>query len=221
MTEKKYITQNREPFFDIALHYLTAKSKVLDIGSGSGAFSKFCNRNDFYLFDGNEETVLRLKKDYPNSYHGVLPELPFKSNQFDLIHCSHVVEHLQPQLLYDSLKEMDRVLKPKGHLVISAPLLWSGFYNDLSHVKPYAPLVFEKYLCGLYLDSLTRSPVSVNYSKLRLQYRYRDATKDWQVYNRSDNFLIRIIQSAFYRTQRLGMGKIEKTGFTLVLQKNA
>lgn len=219
MINKKYITQARELFFQIALDYISPKSKVLDIGAGDGAFAKFCKRDDFYLFDGNEKSVESLLTNFPNVAFGKLPDLPFEDQFFDMIHCSHVIEHLQPQELYDTLIEMDRTLKVGGHLVVSTPLLWDGFYNDLSHVKPYGPFVLEKYMTGTYLDNLTRKPVSVSYTVKRLEYRYLDSQKEvW--YNEKNDFFGRILMSLNYRLRKRGLKRLVKTGYTSVLQKH-
>lgn len=219
MINPKYITHAREPFFQIALDYISPNSKVLDIGAGNGSFAKYCQRDDFYLYDGNKESVKTLKADYPNSVYGRLPELPFEDQFFDLIHCSHVIEHLQPQELYDTLIEADRTLMVGGHLVVSTPLLWDGFFNDLSHVKPYGPFVLEKYLTGAYLDNLTRNSVSVNFSVKRLEYRYLDTPKEvW--YNENNDFFRRILMSLKYRLRKRGLRRLVKTGYTIVLQKN-
>lgn len=219
MINPKYITHAREPFFQIALDYIQSKSMVLDIGAGNGSFAKYCKREDFYLYDGNAESVNSLKAEFPNSVFGKLPELPFENQFFDLIHCSHVIEHLQPQELYDSLVQMDRVLKIGGILVISTPLLWEGFYQDLSHIKPYGYFVLEKYLCGAHLENLTREPVSLNYSKEKLEFRYLDEPREtW--FNQNQDFFGRIVMSLNYRLRKRGLRKLVKTGYTLVLKKH-
>ncbi|MFC4873602.1 class I SAM-dependent methyltransferase [Negadavirga shengliensis] len=220
MIKKEYVTHKREPFFQIALDYIKDDSKVLDIGAGNGDFSKYCDRDDFYLYDGNIKTVEYLKKYHKNVFHGMLPVLPFENEFFDVIHCSHVVEHLQPQDMYDFLVNVDKVLKTGGYLVISTPLLWSGFYNDLSHVKPYRPFVFEKYLCGIHLESLTRSPVSINYKKERLEFRYLNTSKELEFYSFDKNIFVRVFLSCFYRLKKRGLGIYSKTGYTIVLKKN-
>ena len=33
-----------------------------------------------------------------------------------------------------------------GVLVISATILWDGFFRDMSHIKPHYPSVFINYL---------------------------------------------------------------------------
>ena len=78
MIDKKYATHRREPFFELAKDYINDASKVLDIGSGNGAFSEYCNRNDFYLFDGNLQTIDFLKERFKNVKHGILPNLSFE-----------------------------------------------------------------------------------------------------------------------------------------------
>jgi SAM-dependent methyltransferase len=221
MIDLKYATHSREPFFEIAKKHIQPNSVVLDIGAGDGSFSRYCERNDFFLFDGNEKTVQWLKEEKLNATFGTLPKLPYQDNFFDLIHCSHVVEHLRPQELYDSLKEMDRCLKNEGFLVISTPLYWDGFFDDLSHQKPYNPFVFIKYLCNKSKGNYSRDHVSSNYEVKKVQYRYR--LKDFSETilttknGKLAKFSFRILNSISFR---IGIKKIEKTGYTLVLKKN-
>ena len=218
--KKQYITHKREPFFEIAKKYINESSKVLDIGAGNGAFAKYCNRNDFYLFDGNKETVETLRITNTNVYLGQLPKLPFEDSFFDVMHCSHVIEHLEPEVFYQTLKEMDRCLKEGGFLVVSAPLLWSGFYNDLSHIKPYLPGVFINYLSGKNKNSRTRKVISENYLCEKLVYRYLEAKNPDMVYfNKKDRFLIRVILKGMSYLKKYGLTSYEKTGFTIVMHK--
>lgn len=219
MTKNKYYTHKREPFFEIANSYISAESKVLDIGAGEGAFSEYCQRNDFYLFDGNQQTINELRQKYEHVFNGMLPALPFKSGFFDVIHCSHVVEHLEPQVFYDTLAEMDRCLKVGGYLIISAPLMWSGFFNDLSHIRPYNPKVYRNYLCGEQKDSRTRVLISTAYKQEKLVYRYLPS--EMQVYydNVKKSTFIALFIKAVKKFQTLGFSVLEKTGYTIVLKK--
>jgi hypothetical protein len=138
-----------------------------------------------------------------------------------VIHCSHVVEHLQPEILFLTLKEFDRCLAKNGILVISAPLLWSGFYDDLSHVKPYSPIVFKKYLCGSNNASATRHYVSSKYKVERLQYRYMDSLKELTFYDYSRSLTSRFFIYMFSKLKSKGLRELVKTGFTIVLKKHA
>jgi len=209
---KKYITQNREPFFEIARKLIQPGFQVLDIGAANGSFAKYCNNNDMYLLDGNEETVLEYSVSFKNFFYAKLPNIPFENNKFDLIHCSHVVEHLNPEDLYQTLKEFDRCLKFNGYLVISAPLLTDFFYNDLSHIKPYNPEVFIKYMVGKKLDNLSRTKISFSYILNNLVYRYRKEKIISGEFSMILDLLLRVLK-------KIGICKYIKTGFTIVLSK--
>lgn len=216
----KYATHNRTPFFDLALNYIKDDDKVLDLGAGSGAFSKHCNRNDFYQFDGNQSTVVNLQKIYANSFYGLLPKLDFADDLFNVIHCSHVVEHLAPDEFYETLKEMDRCLKKGGFLIISAPLLWSGFFNDLSHVRPYNPRVYLNYLCNNQSSSRTRSTIANNYTQEKLVYRYCLADNEINYTLKKTNLIFKFFSKLLNIIFRRGFQVYEKTGYTIVLKKN-
>ena len=45
--------------------------------------------------------------------------LPFRSDQFDIVYASHVLEHVQD--LQGTMEEVDRVCRPGGQLCILAP----------------------------------------------------------------------------------------------------
>ena len=156
---KALTTQSREPFFELTKKYLNTSSIVLDIGAGDTSFADYLSLNpeNTFLIDGNKESVYNMKLKYPNSQHFKLKnKLPFSNTKFDLIHCSHFIEYLYPNQVYDLLKEINRTLKPNGFLIISTPLMHDKFYNDLSHIKPYTPEIFIKYLGFKNIKNLTR-----------------------------------------------------------------
>ena len=66
-------------------------------------------------------------------------KLKLKENTFDIIICSHVIEHIdEPSNL---LFEINKLLKKSGILFLKTPdikiVKWN-FYNDFTHVKPYS-----------------------------------------------------------------------------------
>lgn len=219
MIEKKYITQKREPFFEIARKYIKKNSKVLDVGAGDGAFSEYCDRKDFFLFEGNPESVNNLKSKFPNVFHGNLPTLPFEDKYFDIIHCSHVIEHLSPAVLHQTISEFDRCLKDGGVLVISAPLLWSKFYNDMSHIKPYNPTVIIKYLTINKYNTGTRSNISESYQVESLIYRYAEKDILEEIYFIKNKWFFWGVKKFMNLLYKMGMRKYEKSGFTLVIKR--
>lgn len=217
-TVKRYSTYDRTPFFEIVKPYTEGKSVIVDIGPGTDSFAQYINRTDIYLLEGNEDSFNILRKKYQNTilYHAP-DNLPFDRSSVDLVHLSHLIEHLQPKELYCLIEEIDRVLKNDGILAISAPTLNPDFYNDLSHIKPYNPAVFVKYLVWKNPTCTTRQSISNKYEQVELRNRHflrplpnigsKNPTIDW---------IVQIISLIF---QKLGIGIYEKTGYTLILRK--
>ena len=88
--------------------------------------------------------------------------LPFGDQEVDVLYCSEVIEHIpEPEAL---LREIKRVLKPTGHLLLTtpnAPLIFQRSYWNQSH---HSRVVQE----GLRLDDLNPTYVTVNGESVRI-----------------------------------------------------
>jgi len=69
---------------------------------------------------------------------------PFKDCTFDLVEASHVLEHLSKPFV--AMKELHRILKPDGKLIVKAPHFSRGFtHAEHSHGFDITfPLYFDK-----------------------------------------------------------------------------
>ena len=97
--------------------------KVLDIGSGMGGYSSSLVSHGAYV------VAVDIANTYSSKVKGVTfaqadaTRLPFRSNSFDFVFCSSLIEHVKnPDLL---IKEIKRVLKNHGHFYLSFPPFWS------------------------------------------------------------------------------------------------
>jgi SAM-dependent methyltransferase len=71
---------------------------------------------------------------------------PIQDNTFDLVHCSHVLEHLPPTHLV--MREIWRVLKPGGRVFIECPhFSWVEAYRHYEHCHFFTVGSFD-YFCG-------------------------------------------------------------------------
>ena len=113
---------------------ISSEMKVLDIGCGKGSMIKFLKKKDRCEVWGldikrpeSTEWVESLKKDniYFIFYDLTLTKrsyLPFKDECFDLIIFTEVLEHLiMPHPPYNLFKELKRILKNNGVLLLSTP----------------------------------------------------------------------------------------------------
>lgn len=224
IARKNYSTMDKYPFFEIVVPYLP-KDKfgvIVDIGAGYGGFAKHLDLYSKYknvvLLDSNKQTIEYLISNKMNAILYKAPEkLPFRDGTVSFIHCSHMVEYLNHTEFYSFLKEINRVLNNKGILVISAPLLWGNFYDDLNHVKPYNPNVFISYLHKGYGER-TLEVISNNYIVKKLVYRYTKI--NFVELGANNAFLDFIIQLSKQLLRMIGVIKYKKNGYTIVLQKD-
>jgi len=137
----------RQLSHEIATRYLCASKKstlkMLDVGCGKGfqslAFSEYF---DVSALDGSkaaEELFQYHGKqidfkcvDLENDSYG------FSDNKFDIIFSKSVIEHVINTDHF--LKELYRMLKPKGKLVLMTPA-WEtqyiNFFDDYTHKRPF------------------------------------------------------------------------------------
>ena len=74
--------------------------------------------------------------------HHLDKKLPFKNNEFDEVYCSHVLEHVQD--LVKAMKELHRITKKEGRVIIRGPHFSSGVsYWDPTHKRFFSYFTFD------------------------------------------------------------------------------
>jgi len=154
----------------VAFSFLNKANSILDIGCGRGRFITQ-DPSKIKGIDWNPVTVEECQKLSYNVIAGDIRHLPFDDNSFSGIHCSHVIEHFLPVDVYQILSECNRVLEPEGIIVVRSPLLWDGFYSDLTHIRPYNPEAIMHYLFPS--NQRTFKQISNSYEMLHLRWRYK------------------------------------------------
>ena len=115
-------------YVELVVRYAPPRSKVLDLGCGNGISAKLLNQADFDVV-GTDISPLFLKEarswENPRLRYQVCDalELPFDSDAFDVICSNELVEHLPD--VETALREMIRVVRKGGRIVISGPNLCS------------------------------------------------------------------------------------------------
>jgi SAM-dependent methyltransferase len=127
--------------------------EVLDVGAGSGWLVKSLRKNGFKAC-GIDNSPLAIKKGLVKKGQAI--NLPYASNRFDLVTAVSLIEHLNSFQAEKFLREVKRVLKPKGYLFLITPNYssptrliqgkrWYGFL-DPTHLRFYTPFSLKKLL---------------------------------------------------------------------------
>lgn len=207
---------NRNYFYKYSYDKLYKKGKVLDVGCGFGEFLKQGTKQ-IYGIDSSYKNLEEARKYSGSLIQGNVLELPFYSQFFDGINCSHVIEHLNPDGAYNLLCELDRVLKRGGTLIISSPVLWSGFYSDLTHVKPYHPEAIMHYY-GKRKIQTTKSQIMGIYEIEEIKWRYVKQALNPLILPRGG--ILNTLSFLFMQfLNDIGFGTYLKTGYTMILKK--
>ncbi|MCD6012529.1 MAG: methyltransferase protein [Flavipsychrobacter sp.] len=103
---------------------------LLDVGAGRGYFLNVLSERTPFKLTGTDiyDSIPGLKADYVKGY---IEELPFPDKSFDIVVCSHTVEHIID--LRDAINELKRVARKQ--LIIVTPCQRYNFYTLDLHVN--------------------------------------------------------------------------------------
>ena len=101
------------------------KGLILDVACGTGRVFPFYENRQIYGVDISKDMLAKAKRRVPTAktFVGDAEKLPFKSEMFSVVITSRFIMHT-PE--YEkAIKEMARVVKPGGSLIIDFPNLYS------------------------------------------------------------------------------------------------
>lgn len=117
---------------------LCPKDKVLEVGCGEGYYTKQIGAitSNLIATDISQNYLIKAKSYNSHQINGYVccpvEKLPFADNSFNKVLMSEVIEHLSDW--EKGVKEIWRVLKPDGNLVVATPNKHS-YLNFLCHLK--------------------------------------------------------------------------------------
>jgi len=152
------------------LHKDEAYGKVIDQGSGSESLIDFgcsvlnvgCGRTDWNVRVQRLRRVQRIQavdiSDIAVAYQinkgiicirGEVQNIPFPDNEFDIVVCFDVLEHIPPQDIDRSIKELMRVASKKVIACMGFKTTYAGPRGERLHLtekdKPWWIQVFRNY----------------------------------------------------------------------------
>lgn len=126
---------------------INKETLVLEVGCGQGDLTSKLSELEGKLvaFDISRIGILKTRERVSSDCNLSISDatkLPFKSNQFDIVIISEVLEHIVAQ--QKCINELDRVIKPGGFLILTTPNA-GGFHRTFIKViykllnKPFKP----------------------------------------------------------------------------------
>ncbi|MBI2283788.1 MAG: class I SAM-dependent methyltransferase [Bacteroidetes bacterium] len=124
------------------------KGNFLDLGFGLGEELALFSQLGFSVFgtEFDQDCIQFIQPILPNAtlFQGDLLETGYPDNFFDVIHMYHVIEHLLDPNAY--IRELNRILKPGGILIIGTPDIGSAAYKIfrlLNFITLRVPLIVD------------------------------------------------------------------------------
>ena len=143
------LDHQRDLFVASCAKLLKPKSTILDVGAGSTKYRSLFSHcqyaaQDFCQHSGSAEGPMAEGNTWQYGlidYVCDATSIPVESASFDAVLCTEVLEHVpDPDLV---LKEIGRILKPGGHLFLTAPLT-SGLHQEPHHFfGGYTPYYYK------------------------------------------------------------------------------
>ncbi len=193
---------NRERWLDQTLKKIPSGYRILDAGAGELKYKKFCQHlnyvsQDFAQYSGQgngkglqtgvwDQTKLDIVSDIAN--------IPEPDGSFDAAMCVEVLEHVPHPV--DALRELSRLLKPGGYLIVTAP------FCSLTHFAPYFYQTgYSRYFYEYWLDQFNFEILDLQYNGNYFEYLAQEVRRIPQVAN--DYAKIQISRRGHYMINRM------------------
>lgn len=118
------LSRDRRLWKTISENYLQANTKILDFSPSRCLYRKWKSEL------GVEYVASDLSDNFIATVAYDITQIPAQDNQFDLIICYHILEHVIDD--QKAMTELYRVLKPSGTLIVQTPFKEGDIYEDYS-----------------------------------------------------------------------------------------
>jgi SAM-dependent methyltransferase len=145
--------------------YIETNINVLDFSPSRPLFRKWKKEKNL------NHIASDLSRDFIADVTYDITQIPEKENAFDLIVCYHILEHVIEDA--KAMKELHRVLKSNGTVVIQTPFKDGEIYEDYSITSEAERLLYfgqEDHVRIYSVDGLKKRLESVGFSILVKQY---------------------------------------------------
>ena len=129
----------RDREYEEALKFLGDCHSLLDVGCGTGTFLHRCVGREALGVDINPDNVAYCRGKGLDAVEGDALALDFPNDSFDGVHCSHVLQVFESADGVRMIKELGRVVKPGGTIVLTTLNQFKHFFQHPENARPYPP----------------------------------------------------------------------------------
>ncbi|HOI59708.1 MAG TPA: class I SAM-dependent methyltransferase [Candidatus Pacearchaeota archaeon] len=107
--------------FDFLFKDVKKDERVLDLGCGNGRFCENLKNTNYTGIDNSEKLIEIARKNYKGVDFRIASalDIPFKENEFDKVFSFAVLHHIPKEYHNIFVKEIKRVLKDDGILILT------------------------------------------------------------------------------------------------------
>ena len=204
-------TQNetpREAWLQETLAKIPAGARLLDAGAGEQRHKKYCTHlkyvaQDFAQYDGKGDAVGLQTGAWDQTKLDIVGDIAAiaePSGSFDVVLCVEVFEHIPHPV--EALKELARLLKPGGSLILTAP------FCSMTHFAPYHFYTgFSRYFYQHYLPLYGFEVVEIQFNGNYFEYLAQEVRRLPEIATRYAGRRSRTLQSIALRFASLVMLK--------------
>ena len=151
---------------------------LIDVGCGAKPYRLFFRHVRYFGVEVFTSSKYGSAKSADIFFDGYA--LPFADSSVDCILCSQVLEHVFEPIMF--LRELHRVLKPAGRLMLTVPFVWDVHEQpyDYARYSPYG-LHYLARTCGYYVSyegkTLADGSIIAQLTLAYLQKTFRRAIK--------------------------------------------
>jgi SAM-dependent methyltransferase len=139
LDERHWWYRGRRRMLAALLHGFVPGRRVLDAGCGSGrTLDELARYGSAHGVELNPLGLAAARRRGHRVEQAPVETIPFADGSFDLVTCLDVIEHTDDDVI--ALRELRRVTRPGGHLVVSVPAhprLWSRHDEVNGHRRRY------------------------------------------------------------------------------------
>ena len=141
---------DRDEWMKLRASEIKPGSKVLDVGAGTCPYRNLFSHCEYKTHDFKKYDGVKLgggNKYGDIDYVSDLGNIPVADESFDVIVCTEVLEHVPDPA--DALREMTRIIKKGGRLILTAPL-GSGLHQLPFHFYGGFTPEWYRHFAGIY-----------------------------------------------------------------------